>query len=109
MQPQPNAFYELACAVNTACDRMTRFRAQPEHVQRCPLEQRDHRAAVAGDLCEAIDRAWPGQRMGALLMQAMFPELDLAMGDPDSELQQALAWIQQHAPGRGPDGQALLA
>lgn len=36
----------------------------------------DHRAAVAGDLAEALDRIAPG--LGMRFMQALHPELDLA-------------------------------
>lgn len=51
----------------------------------------DHRVEVAGDLADAMDRIQPG--LGGRLMQAMFPESNLAISEEEAaeEIRQAMA------------------
>jgi hypothetical protein len=69
---------ELAIAVAAAELRAADCKAQ---LAKLPPSQHqahlhDHRTAVAGDLADALDRIEP--QLGARLMQALYPEVNLA-------------------------------
>lgn len=82
MTPVSTVHAELQLAVSEAEHRQAKLLAAHAGLRADPFTQAhqhaigDHRAAVAGDMAEALDRIEPG--LGQRWMQAMFPEFDLA-------------------------------
>jgi hypothetical protein len=87
MNPHTDPQIELVLAVESAEHRaLALMQGAGKHHKALTADQlHDHRCAAAGDVCDAIDRIKPG--LGMRLMQAIFPEVDVATEQDMGELQ----------------------